>query len=198
MRDWAPFNFRFLQMMLLSILAIGLFWKIPRSNLAELTSYLGFVFFGVAIQLLVGILSFILVFIGERPLFFREQAGRFYDVVPYYLAKDLIELPVTAFMPFVFSLFYLGMATDVTLPQFANFYLIQFLVALATTAYGQVVGSLFDKAVEACFFCPILMMPFLLFAGFLSNVDSFPRWIAWIQYASPLRYGFEASMWNEF
>jgi hypothetical protein len=29
-------------------------------------------------------------------------------------------------------------------------------------------------------------------------VDTFPDWIAWIQYISPIRYGFEASMCNEF
>jgi ABC-type multidrug transport system permease subunit len=60
------------------------------------------------------------------------------------------------------------------------------------------VGSLYDKAEEACFFTPIFMLPFLLFAGFLTNVDTFPKWIGWIQYTSPIRYGFEAGMWNEF
>lgn len=42
------------------------------------------------------------------------------------------------------------------------------------------------------------MLPFLLFAGFLTNVDTFPKWIGWVQYLSPIRYGFEAGMWNEF
>jgi hypothetical protein len=42
------------------------------------------------------------------------------------------------------------------------------------------------------------MMPFVLFSGYLTNVDTFPDWIAWIQYISPIRYGFEASMRNEF
>lgn len=179
-RDWAPFNFRLMQMLLLAILSVGLFWKIPRSNLSELTSYIGFVFFGISIQFFVGILSCILVFIDERPLFLREQAGRFYDVMPYYIAKDLIELPYTIFFPLLFSFFYLGMGTDVTLTRWLNYYIIQFLVSLSTTAYGQVVGSLFAKAEEACFFCPIMMMPFILFAGYLTNIDTFPSWISWI------------------
>jgi ABC-type multidrug transport system permease subunit len=41
-------------------------------------------------------------------------------------------------------------------------------------------------------------MPIMLFSGFLSNVDSYPKWIAWIQYLSPIRYGFEALVRNEF
>lgn len=115
MRDWAPFNFRAMQMALLSILSIGLFWKIPRSNFAELTGYIGFVFYCVSIQLFVGILGTILVYIEERPLFLREQAGRLFGVLPYYLAKDLIELPITLILPLIFSAFYFGMGTDVTM-----------------------------------------------------------------------------------
>lgn len=194
----APLNFRLMQMACLSILSIGLFWKIPRTNFAELTGYIGFVFYCVSIQLFVGILGSILVFIEERPIFLREQASRMYGVVPYYLAKDLIELPVAIMLPFLFSLFYLGMGTDVTLYQFSNFYLIQFLVYLSTSAYGQVIGSLFGSAETACFFAPVILMPFMMFSGFLTNLDTFPRWIGWIQYLSPIRYGFEAGMRNEF
>lgn len=124
MRDWAPFNFRVMQMAGLAFLSISLFWKIPRSNFAELTSYIGFVFYCVCIQLFVGIMGSILVFIEERPLFLREQAGRMYNVLPYYLAKDTIELPLSIILPLLFSLFYFGMATNVTWEQWVNFYTI--------------------------------------------------------------------------
>jgi len=72
MRDFAPLNFKFMQILLLSFLSVSIFWKIPRTNYAELTSYLGYVFYCVLIQLFVGILGSILVFIEERPLFLRE------------------------------------------------------------------------------------------------------------------------------
>ncbi len=124
MRDWAPFNFRVMQMAGLAFLSISLFWKIPRSTFAELTSYIGFVFYCVCIQLFVGIMGSILVFIEERPLFLREQAGRMYNVLPYYLAKDVIELPLSVILPLLFSLFYFGMATNVTWEQWVNFYTI--------------------------------------------------------------------------
>ena len=67
-----------------------------------------------------------------------------YGVMPYYLAKDLIELPSNIIIPLCFSVFYFGMGTDVTMEQFGYFYLIQFVVTMATSAYGQVIGSLFD------------------------------------------------------
>ncbi len=197
-RDFAPMNFKLLQTFLLAFLSVSIFWKMPRNNYAELTGFIGYVFYCVMIQMFVGILGTILVFIDERPLFLREQANRMYGIIPYYIAKDLIDLPLNMFIPLFFSFFYFGMGTNVTMQQFGNFYAIQLMVSLATTGYGQVVGSLFDTAETACFFCPIIMMPFVMFAGFITNVDTFPNWVGWIQYISPIRYGFEASMHNEF
>ena len=72
------------------------------------------------------------------------------------------------------------------------------IVGLATSAYGQVIGSMFPTAESACFFAPVLILPFILFSGFITNIDTYPRWIGWIQYLSPVRYGFEASLRNEF
>lgn len=59
-----------------------------------------------------------------------------YTIIPYYLAKDLIELPVALGIPIFFSLFYFGMGTNVTMGRFMNFYVIQMLVGLATNGYG--------------------------------------------------------------
>lgn len=179
-RDFAPMNFKLLQTLLLSFLSVSIFWKMPRTNYAELTSFLGYVFYCVMTQMFVGILGSILVFIDERPLFLREQANRMYGIIPYYVAKDLIDLPLNMFIPLFFSFFYFGMGTDVTMYQFGSFYAIQFMVSLATAGYGQVVGSLFDTAETACFFCPVIMMPFVLFSGFITNVDTFPNWIGWV------------------
>jgi len=185
-------------MAIISFLSISLFWKIPRGTLGELFNYMGFVFFTCMLQLATSALGNVLMFIDERPLFLREQAAKLYDVLPYCLAKDLAELPIIIMISLIFSLFYPGMAGDVTFVQFGNFYAIQFLVSLATGGFGQLAGCFFAQADMACFLMPMLILPFILFAGFLTNVDTFPDWISWFQYLSPIRYGFEASLRNEF
>lgn len=38
----------------------------------------------------------------------------------------------------------------------------------------------------------------MLFGGFFSNSSGYPDWIGWLQYLSPVRYTFEALVWNEF
>lgn len=45
---------------------------------------------------------------------------------------------------------------------------------------------------------PVIIMPFAIFGGFLSNADNYMDWIGWLQYVSPIRYGFEFLVRNEF
>ena len=42
------------------------------------------------------------------------------------------------------------------------------------------------------------MLPIILFGGVFTNVDTYPAWIRWLQYLSPIRYGLEALVYNEF
>lgn len=41
-------------------------------------------------------------FQGERPVFLREQANQMYDVVPYYLAKIIGDIPGFLIVPTIF------------------------------------------------------------------------------------------------
>ena len=44
----------------------------------------------------------------------------------------------------------------------------------------------------------IIMMPLILFGGQFANSGDIQAWISWFQYISPVRYGFEAIVRNEF
>lgn len=41
-------------------------------------------------------------------------------------------------------------------------------------------------------------MPFILFGGMFTNSNTYPNWISWFQYISPIRYSLEALVTNEF
>jgi hypothetical protein len=44
---------------------------------------------------------------------------------------------------------------------------------------------------------PMFLLPLMVFSGFFINIDSIPVWFSWIQYLSPMRYGFVALAQNE-
>ena len=42
-------------------------------------------------------------FQGERPVFLREQANQMYDVIPYFSAKMVSDIPSFVIVPFIFN-----------------------------------------------------------------------------------------------
>jgi ABC-type multidrug transport system permease subunit len=43
---------------------------------------------------------------------------------------------------------------------------------------------------------PIIVLPVVLFSGFYKNRETLPGWIGWIEYISPIKYGFTAIATN--
>ena len=68
----------------------------------------------------------------------------------------------------------------------------------AASSFGYFVSSLFENETQAQAIAPIMVLPFVLFGGLLSNNDSMFAWLSWIQYISPIKYGAESLLANEF
>ena len=57
-------------------------------------------FFFAAVNFFMGnLFNAILVFQAERPVFLREQANKMYSVLPYFMAKTLMDTPMLVFTP---------------------------------------------------------------------------------------------------
>lgn len=44
---------------------------------------------------------------------------------------------------------------------------------------------------------PLILLPVILFSGFFKNRNDLPKWIGWLEYISPVKYGFIAFVKNE-
>lgn len=114
-----------------------------------------------------------------------------YNVVQYYLARTLVEIPEILIIPLVFvaiNYFMVGLAS--TGGQFFICALVFALLSFNGSALGLLMGSIIldPKSVSAV--VPIFILPIILFAGFFKNKSDLPGWIGWIQYISPNKYGF--------
>lgn len=63
---------------------------------------------------------------------------------------------------------------------------------------GVMLSSMFSDIRTAFSIAPVIMMPLMLFSGFMSNVDSIVVWLRWLQYISPVRYSMEIFLRNEY
>ena len=111
----------------------------------------------------------------------------------------LVEIPELIFQTLLFVfIVYFGVGFVRTFSTFLKFSLTTVLLGFSATAFGSFISVFFDQAETAVEFSPVIMNPLGAFGGFMVNVGNIPLWIAWLQYMSPVRYGLEAFVYNEF
>lgn len=104
-----------------------------------------------------------------------------YSVLAYFNSKTLTELPLTLITPLIYSIIvYFGMGFTNTAEQFFTFYIALWSLVECSMSLGYLVSSIFHNYATASMIAPILMMPFMLFSGFYSNLHTIPSWLGWI------------------
>ena len=58
-------------------------------------------------------------------------------------------------------------------------------------ALGYFVSSIVENMQSASVFGSMFTLPMIMFGGFYANGNTYGPWIGWLQYLSPIRYGFE-------
>jgi len=123
-----------------------------------------------------------------------------YSVSAYFWAKIFSELPSSFLTPVVFgsiNYFLIGFNTMFWY-KFPLFLGILFLIYNASGGYALIIGTLFSDKQLAVTLTPVLIIPFMLFAGFFVNQDQIPNYLIEFQYLSIFKYGYQALMLNEY
>ncbi|KAG7388234.1 ATP-binding cassette sub- G member 2 [Phytophthora pseudosyringae] len=74
------------------------------------------------------------------------------------------------------------------------------LVRSASVGLAYAIGCLFRRADIATIMGRLILLPMLLFGGLMVNSDDTPVFFIWINYISPIKFGFDAMMkifWDE-
>lgn len=152
-----------------SLSMLLIFWQIgdDETKTREVTSSL---FFICIAQLALYEFATVLEFQKERKVFMREHASKLYGSGAYYLSKLALELPLLLMLPLlenVMTFWGIGYRSD----AFFKFYLVYILTVQVGTSMGYFISCLFDNMISAAQMTPFAVMPSVLFAGFLVNVD---------------------------
>lgn len=122
-----------------------------------------------------------------------------YSILSYFFSKFLIELPHLVLSPMIFSLIcYFGCGLTVTANQFWCFVFTLIMVVFDAHSYGYFLSSMFDSSILAAQVSPLFAIPMMLVGGMLCNTGTMSSWVSWLQYLSPIRYGYEALVWNQY
>ncbi|KAJ2007952.1 hypothetical protein GGI04_001324 [Coemansia thaxteri] len=162
-------------------------------------NYSGAIFFTCVTQFLLTILAVINVFTGERLVFFREWQASYYGLPSYFVAKNIVELPIQIISPILYSstcYWLLGFRQDGV--KFVVFTVAAMALSLCGFSCGLFLGASFKGLSTVLAALPVMFLPFLLFGGLLVNTGNSTVWLQWIQWASPIKYGYSAMMKNQF
>ena len=126
----------------------------------------------------------ILIFPDERPVFLREVNNNMYSVSPYFWAKIISELPFSILTPTIFGsiVYYAIGLNDESIEYFGIFILILILCYNASSGYSLIISASFSDKQLAVTLTPVLIIPFMLFAGFFVSTDNIPWFLKEFEY----------------
>ncbi|CAK4647571.1 hypothetical protein LEN26_009867 [Aphanomyces euteiches] len=194
-RDRVAFKARFFQSLFISLI-VGLIYLQLKMDQTGVQSFSGALFFIIINQVSTSSTSELVQIPLELAIISRENNGGLYSTATWYLAKNVSEFPMQIFFPmsFLIPLYFMVGFGPSHVSLFFTFYL--FLVFVNSTATG--LGYMISCSVRRPDLAPVvgmaIILPCIVFGGLLINADDTPDYFVWLEYLSPLKYGYRGIM----
>lgn len=141
----------------------------------------------------------ILIFPDERPVFLREVNNNMYRCSPYFWAKVISELPFSIITPTIFGcIVYYSVGLFPPVENFLIFLVTLILAYNASSGYSLIISASFSDKQLAVTLTPVLIIPFMLFAGFFVAASQIKWYLKEFEYLSIFKYSYQALMHNQF
>jgi ABC-type multidrug transport system ATPase subunit len=150
-----------------------------------------------------GFWSDVIVFVAKRKLFHRDQEGRYYDELPYFMANQFYTFPFYTILMFVVSTFFffmfpLNFDPDLISNWFYFFYFVYVGGFVSGASLGSVIAVLSDRVQEITAIMAFIIPPLTIATGYYCNIKSSTIFIQIFAYTSPSRFSYQGLLINEF
>jgi len=139
------------------------------------------------------------VFCSELPLFCREHFNGMYRTDVYFIAKQVVDIPLFFVEPMIVTTILYWMAG--LNPEPEKFFVslgIVLLTVQVVLSVGYLLSSITLNVEIALAIGPVVVIPFMLFGGLFVNAGSVPIWLDWLKHLSWILYSFEGLMINQW
>eukprot|EP00929_Paragymnodinium_shiwhaense_P048241 TRINITY_DN24414_c0_g1_i1.p1 TRINITY_DN24414_c0_g1~~TRINITY_DN24414_c0_g1_i1.p1 ORF type:complete len:663 (+),score=98.59 TRINITY_DN24414_c0_g1_i1:38-2026(+) len=174
-------------------LILSLIWFQVGHDQTGVQDRAGVLFFITTNGVMMNIMGVLTTFANERGAVIREQENGMYTILPYFLSRVLVDIPLKFLGPFLFGTevyWLVGFQNDVS--HYLSFIFITILLALAGNGMGLCLACAFPDVTVALAVAPLMILPLIMFSGFVLNTDSIPVFLQWVEYISPPKYAFAA------
>jgi hypothetical protein len=199
-RDRTATAARVAQAALLAVFIGFIFFDIGQTTtlkMSNLQSRFGAIVLVSVISMMGPAQSALLAFPEERPVFLREYTTKHYSVTAYFLSRLLVEAifgGIETLAIISISFFMIDFKGTFSIYLGATY-----LLAMGSTAIAVGVGAAAGANVKiATLFLPMILLPQIIFIGYLVVPDLIPVWFRWVNYLCPMTYATRIILIDEF
>ncbi|XP_023346126.1 protein white isoform X2 [Eurytemora carolleeae] len=175
---------------MLTALSFGsLYMGIDSSTLSGAVSINGGLFLLVAVLAFSNIFLTINVFNPEIKIFFREHFSGMYRVDTFYLAKGIIDLPISLVSNIAFLMVFYGLL-GLSWAKFPAVLVIVICTVISVSSFATV-----DIGLALT---PMMVMPLMLLGGLFISINALPPYTKPVRFISFFFFAFEALASNQW
>ncbi|KUF87386.1 RNA polymerase III transcription repressor MAF1 [Phytophthora nicotianae] len=199
-RDKTRFHAEVGQSLVVSIL-MGLVYLQLKMNQRAIQNFSGAFFYFMANEIFAAVEIQLASLPLEITMVRREYEAGLFHLASWYVARNLSDLPMQILLPFtvfVPAYFLIGIGHGFSVYLYLQIMII--LTRSASVGLAYAIGCFFRRADVATIMGMLILLPMLLFGGLMVNSDDTPTYFVWINYISPIKFGFDGMMkvfWDE-
>ncbi|KAA8541857.1 hypothetical protein F0562_023009 [Nyssa sinensis] len=199
-RNSFVYIFKLTQLLLMGLITMTLFLRTEMSKNTETDGviYTGALFFTVVMIMFNG-MSEIAMTIAKLPVFYKQRDLLFYPSWAYALPTWVLKIPVSfvEVAVWVFLTYYV-IGFDPNVGRLFKQYLILFLVNQMASALFRFIAAMGRNMIVANTFGAFAVLVLFALGGFILSREDVKKWWIWGYWMSPLMYGQNAILVNEF
>ncbi|XP_028766306.1 pleiotropic drug resistance protein 1 [Neltuma alba] len=199
-RNSFVYIFKLCQLAVMAIIVMTVFLRteMHKDSVDHGGFYVGALFFAI-IMLLFNGMSEMSMTIGKLPVFFKQRDLLFYPAWAYAIPSWILKIPVTIAEAAVWvCLTYYVIGFDSYVGRFFKQLLLLFVMGQMASAMFRTIAATSRNMIIANTLGAFAIVTLLTLGGFILSRDDIKKWWIWGYWISPMMYGQNAIMVNEF
>ncbi|KAF8393284.1 hypothetical protein HHK36_021525 [Tetracentron sinense] len=199
-RNSFVYIFKLMQLTIMALITMTLFLrtKMHRDSVTDGGIYTGALFF-IILMIMFNGFSELAMTIAKLPVFYKQRDLLFYPSWAYALPTWILKIPITFIevAVWVFITYYV-IGFDPNVERLFKQYLLLVLVSQMASSLFQFIAVVGRNMVVANTFGAFSLLTFIVLGGFILSREDVKKWWKWGYWISPLMYGQNAIVVNEF
>lgn len=199
-RNAFVYIFKTCQISIVSIVAMTVFFRteIHANSVEDGNLYVGALFFGLMIVMFNGFGEMAMV-VSRLPVFYKQRGQLFYPAWAFSIPNFVLRIPLSLLESLIwvcFTYYVIGFSPEPS--RFFGQLLTMFCISQMALGLFRCIGAVGRSMIIASTFGSFALMIIFVLGGFVLSKDHIHKWWIWAFWISPMMYGQNGLVINEF